>query len=180
MEYEDGKMTARGRAFAVQTHAIYEALLEHGPLDKVRLRREARLTSNGNAVSASAKSRVDRALVELQVGLKVVPVGVSQAGAWNYAFVYELFQRWCPHIPEQARSIKRGEARRHLVQRYIDNVVAVDRAMIAKVFHVLSWTKRELERTIESLVGEGAVREMEVEGVKPPQLFSARALDEVE
>jgi hypothetical protein len=35
----------------------------------------------------SAKSRFDRALVELQVGLKVIPIGVAQAGAWNYAFV---------------------------------------------------------------------------------------------
>ena len=39
---------------------LYEALLEHGPLDKVRLRREARLTSDGNAVSASAKGLFDR------------------------------------------------------------------------------------------------------------------------
>lgn len=55
--------------FAVQTHAIYEAILENGPLDTVRLRREARMSANGNAVSASAKSRFDWALVELQVGL---------------------------------------------------------------------------------------------------------------
>jgi hypothetical protein len=170
MEYEDGKMTAEAKQ-------IYEALLEHGPLDKVRLRREARLTSNGNAVSASAKSRVDRALVELQVGLKVVPVGVSEAGAWNYAFVYELFQRWCPHIPEQARSIKRGEARRHLVQRHVDNVVAADRKMIAKVFHVLRWTSREMDRTIAVLLEQRSVREMEVEGIEGPQLVSVYALE---
>jgi len=149
-EYQDGKMTAEAKQ-------IYEALLEHGPLDKVRLRREARLTSD------SAKSRADRALVELQVGLKVVPVGVSQAGAWNYAFVYELFQRWFPHIPEQARSIKRGEARRVLVGRYLDTVVVADRKMVAKAFHVLKWTKRELERTIEALVEEKVVQEVEIE-----------------
>ncbi len=163
-EYEDGKMTAEAKA-------IYEALLEHGPLDKVRLRREARLTSD------SAKSRVDRALVELQVGLKVLPVGVSEAGAWNYAFVYELFQRWFPEIPQRARHIKRAEARRVLVRRYLDNVVAVDRGMVAKVFHVMKWTKRELERTIEALVEERAVRELQVKGTKQPQLVSSRAVD---
>jgi hypothetical protein len=165
-EYEDGKMTAEAKA-------IYEALLEHGPLDKVRLRREARLTSEG------AKSRVDRALVELQVGLKVLPVGVTEAGAWNYAFVYELFQRWFPEVPQQARPIKRAEARRVLVQRYLDNVVAADRKMVAKVFHVLKWTKRELERTIEALVEEGAVGEMEVEGVVQPQLVSSKAVAQI-
>jgi hypothetical protein len=100
--YEDGKMTAEAKA-------IYEAILENGPLDTVRLRREARMSAQ------SAKSRFDRALVELQVGLKVLPVGVAQAGAWDYAFVYELLPRWFPEIPEQARSIGRREARRVLV-----------------------------------------------------------------
>jgi hypothetical protein len=149
-EYEDGKMTAEAKQ-------IYEAILEHGPLDTVRLRREARLTSEG------AKSRVDRALVELQVGLKVLPVGVTEAGAWNYAFVYELFQRWFPEIPEQAREIGRGEARRVLVQRYLDNVVAADRRMIKKVFHVLKWTPKELERTIAALLEEEVIQKVEIE-----------------
>jgi len=101
--------------------------------------------------------------VELQVGLKVVPVGVSQAGAWNYAFVYELFQRWFPEVPQRARPIKRSEARRVLVGRYLDTVVVADRKMVAKAFHVLKWTKRELERTIEALVEEKVVQEVEIE-----------------
>ena len=125
----------------------------------------------------SAKSRFDRALVELQVGLKVVPTGVAEAGAWNYAFVYELFQRWLPDIPGQARSIKRGEARRVLVQRYLDNVVAIDRKMIAKVFHVLHWTKRELDRTIATLLEEGTIQEVQVEGAKQPQLVPTAFLN---
>ena len=48
----------------------------------MRLRREARRRAE------SAKSRFDRALVELQVRLKVLPIGVAEAGAWNYAFIY--------------------------------------------------------------------------------------------
>jgi hypothetical protein len=92
--------------------------------------------------------------------------------------VYELFQRWFPEVPQQARPTKRGQARRVLVKRYIDNVVAADRKMIAKVFHVLKWTKRELDRTIAALVEEGGVREVQVEGVKQPQLVSTRALDQ--
>jgi len=162
-EYEDGKLSAEAKA-------VYEAILELGPLDKVRLRREARLTSE------SAKSRVDRALVELQVGLKVLPVGVARTGAWNYAFVYELFQRWFPEIPQQARPIKRSEARRHLVQRYLDNAVAADRRMVAKVFHVLNWTKRERNQAIGMLLEEGVVREMEIEGMEGPQLVSMEEL----
>jgi hypothetical protein len=90
----------------------------------------------------------------------------------NYAFTYELFQRWFPEISEQARSIKRGEARRVLVQRYLDNVVAADRKMIAKVFHVFHWTKRELDRTIATLIEEDTVREMGIGEI--PHLVSVR------
>ncbi|MGD1996420.1 MAG: hypothetical protein PVH62_06570 [Anaerolineae bacterium] len=161
--YRAGKMSAEAKL-------IYETLLEHGPLDTVRLRREARMSSK------SSQSRFKRGLVELQVGLKVLPVGVAEAGAWGYAFVYELFQRWFPEVPQEARPIKRSEARRHLVQRYLDNVVAAERKMVGKVFHVLEWTSRELERTIAALLEEGTVRETEVEGLEGPQLVSTRVL----
>jgi hypothetical protein len=170
-EYEDGKMTAEAKA-------IYEAILENGPLDTVRLRREARMSAGGSLASASAKSRFDRALAELQVGLKVIPIGVAEVGAWNYAFIYELLPRWFPKIPEQAREIGRGEARRVLVQRYLDNVVAADRKMVAKVFHVLKWTPKELERTVAALLEEGTIRELGPKGAKNPQLVSNRALDQ--
>ena len=70
VRHEGGKLTAEAKA-------IYEAILENGPLDTVRLRREARMSAE------SAKSRFDRALVELQVGLKVLPIGVARTGAWN-------------------------------------------------------------------------------------------------
>jgi hypothetical protein len=163
-EYEDGRMTAEAKA-------IYEAILENGPLDTVRLRREARMSAE------SAKSRFDRAMVELQVGLKVIPIGVAQAGAWNYAFIYEILQRHFFDLPEQARRIGRAEARRVLVQRYLDNVVAADRAMIAKVFHVLKWTPAELDRAIAALVEENTVREVEIEDSKELCLVSFRAFD---
>jgi hypothetical protein len=132
---------------------------------------------DGLMTAESAKSRFDRGLVELQIGLKVMPIGVAHTGAWNYAFTYELFQRWFPEIPEQARAIKRTEARRVLVQGYLDNVVAADRKMMAKVFHVLKWTPRELDRTIAALLEEDAIREVRVKDVRQPQLVSARVLD---
>ena len=163
-EYTDGLMTAEAKA-------VYEALLEHGSLDTVRLRREARMSAE------SAKSRFDRALVELQVGLKVLPIGVAEAGAWRYAFLYELLPRWFPDITEQARQISRAEARRVLVLRYLDNVVAADRKMIGKVFHVLRWTPAELDRTIAALLEEDAVRQVQVKGLERPQLVSTHAVE---
>ena len=164
-EYRAGTMTAEAKA-------IYEALLEHGPLDTIRLRREARMSAE------SAKSRFERALVELQVGLKVLPIGVAEAGAWNYAFIYEIVQRHFPDLPEQARQISRARARRMLVARYLDNVVAADRKMIGQVFHVLKWTPTELERTIHTLLQEEAILEVQVTGWEHPQLLSARFLEQ--
>jgi hypothetical protein len=163
-EYEDGKMTAEAKA-------IYEAILEHGPLDTVRLRREARMSAE------SAKSRFDRALVELQVGLKVLPIGVARTGTWNYAFTYEIVQRHFPELPKQARGVKRNEARHTLFLRYLDNVVAADRAMVAKVFHVLRWTPTELDRTVAELLEEGTIQEARIKGTRKPHLVSNRALD---
>lgn len=54
-----------------EAKAVYEAILENGPLDTVRLRHEARRSAE------SAKSRFDRALVELQAGLKVLPNAIA-------------------------------------------------------------------------------------------------------
>lgn len=161
-EYRAGLMSAEAKR-------IYEALLERGPLDTIQLRREAHMSAK------SAKSRFGRAMVELQVGLKVLPVGVAHTGAWNYAFVYELFQRWLPEIPEQARAIKRSDARSTLVARYLDDVVAADRGMVQKVFHVLNWTRGELDRTLRALLEDGTVLEKEIEGMKGPKLISTRA-----
>jgi hypothetical protein len=163
-EYTDGLTTAEAKA-------IYEALLEHGPLNTIRLRREARMSAE------SAKSRFDRALVELQIGLEVLPVGVAEAGAWRYAFIYDILQRHFPELPEQARRIKRSEARRILVARYLENVVAIDQKMIGKVFHVLKWTSTELERTIVTLLQEGTVQKVQIKGVKYPHLLSTHSLD---
>jgi hypothetical protein len=161
-EYRDGMLT-------MEAKQIYEALLEHGPLDTVRLRRESRMAAE------SAKSRFERALVELQVGFKVLPIGVAEAGAWRYAFVYEIVQRHFPDLPEQARQIQRSEARRTLVSRYVDDVVAIDRDMIRKVFHVLDWTPTELDRALAILLQEGVVRKVQVRGMARPQLLSAQA-----
>jgi hypothetical protein len=163
-EYQAGLLTAEAKW-------IYEALLEHGPLDTIQLRREARLSAQ------SAKSRFDRALVELQVGLKVLPVGVARTGAWNYAFIYDIVQRHLPELPQQARTINRHEAQRTLLLRYIDSVVAADRRMIGQMFRVLKWTPTELNRAMAALVQEGAVRELQVEGLKHPQLVSTQAMD---
>jgi hypothetical protein len=163
-EYNAGLMTAEAKW-------ICEALLGEGPLDTIRLRETAGLSSGG------AKARFDRALVELQAGLKVLPIGVARVGRWRYAFTYELLLRHFNELAEQARVIKRSEAQHRLVRRYLDNVVAADRAMVKGVFHVLKWIPTELDRAIAALLEQGKVRETQVEGLPEAQLVSVRYLE---
>jgi hypothetical protein len=159
-EYADGRMTAEAKA-------IYEAILGHGPLDTIRLRREARMSAK------SAKSRFERALVELQMGLKVLPIGIAEAGAWRYAFVYELLPRWLPDIPERARAIGRGEAHRHILLRYLRTVIAATPAQVARLF---GWNADETERAAARLEEAGEIeRGVRVEGLRGQQIVAIRA-----
>lgn len=76
IQYEAGRLKHENKR-------IYEALLGEGPMDAVALRRKVGLTGKGN------KYRFDRAVVELQTDMKILPIGVAEAGVWNYAFVYD-------------------------------------------------------------------------------------------
>jgi hypothetical protein len=164
-EYRSGTMTAEAKR-------VYEALLSHGPLDTVRLRREAQMAAE------KAKSRFERALVELQVGLKVLPIGVAEAGAWRYAFIYEIVPRHYPDLPEAARQISLGKARRVLVARYLNNVVAIERRMVGRVFHVLGWSPAELDHTLTVLLDEGVVRLVCAGAGQEQWLMSTRFLED--
>lgn len=154
---------------------MYEAIRDGGPMDTVRLRREARLASD------SAKASFERALVELQVGMRLVPVGVAEAGAWRYAFVYDLPTRHFPGLESQAAAWSRSAARAELVARQVDSVVVASRREIARVFAVLRWTERELDGTLNQLTEGQRLFVAPVKGlsgeyfVSPSVMSSARA-----
>jgi hypothetical protein len=71
--------------------------------------------------SRENKSRFDKALADLQAGLKVLPVGVAEAGAWRYAFIYEILPRWLPDVPAKAGNITRSQARQAILDQYLRN-----------------------------------------------------------
>ena len=76
--YQQGRLTREAKA-------IYEALLDAGPLDTITLRRVTDLSSRGS------DHRFNRGLAELQSDFKVLPVSVTQAGGWRYAFVSTIW-----------------------------------------------------------------------------------------
>ena len=160
-EYHAGRLSAEAKT-------IYEVIRDCGARDTVRLRREARMAAE------SSKARFEKALTELQKGLKILPVGIAEAGAWRYAFVYELVDRWLPDVAEAARRITLGAARAELVGRYVENVVAVSPAAIARLF---GWRKDETEPTLAKLIESGAfVTGVQVEGARVDYIAAAALL----
>jgi len=135
LQYEAGRMTQEAKS-------IFEALLRKGALDTIALRREARLAGK------ESNTRFERALNELQMGLKILPVGVAEAGSWRYAFVYELVDRWYPLLAAKARPIGRGEARAHLLDLYLQSVGAATESQIARLFQ---WRPAEVRQVGEQL-----------------------------
>jgi len=133
--YEDGHLSREATVVA-------DVLLEHGPQHTVALRRLAHLSSD------ASKSRFDKAITDLQRGLWVVPIGVAEAGAWHYAFIYELLDRWLPQIARQARRIPRTQAQERLAGLYLDSVGAAVPKAWARLF---GWKLEEVEKTLTVL-----------------------------
>jgi hypothetical protein len=158
IEYREGRLSAEAKA-------LYEALLENGPLDVIRLRQESRLTA------PQAKARFERALAELQADLKVLPSGVAEAGAWRYAFVYDLVERWFPDLSERAQSITTRVARERILTCHVKHMVAVDRRHAASS---LGWRPADVERVLPSLLGARALVEVPTGDDRLPNLLTTR------
>ncbi len=121
VEYRDGRLTDEGRR-------VYEVLLKGGPMPTSHLRRAAGLAGK------DAAPRFDRAIVELQMRLMIVKVGISDANAWRYCYVYDLFQRRFPDVAAQAEAISYERAGRVLLETYLKNVGVAEVADLARLF----------------------------------------------
>jgi hypothetical protein len=137
--YEGGMLTQEAKL-------IYEALLESSPMDTITLRRVTRLTSR------ESDYRFNRGLAELQSDFKVLPVGVTQAGGWRYAFSYDLVHRHYPDLPDQARWIKQSQARRKLVELYFHSLGLAQLQDLVKLF---GWQAQLVEETVSELIRSG-------------------------
>lgn len=128
---------------------VYEALLKEGALDSVSLRKAARLTSR------ESDTRFNKALEDLQADFKILPVGVAPAGAWKYAFIYDLVTHHYPKLPEQARRIKRSAAQRKLAELYFESVGAAQSRDLTRLF---GWKAAEAEKVLAGLNRAGLVK----------------------
>lgn len=143
-----------------EARALVEHILTHGATHTIALRAALGKQATGSAF--------DRALTEAQRRLLIMPIGIAAAGAWRYAFVYDLVLRHLPHLPEQARLISTTRARLLLLERYLESVGAAHVRDVRKVF---GWTQQEASNAIEALVASGRARfPVQVEGTNAPHV----------
>jgi len=137
--YEEGRLTLAAKQ-------VYETLLKNGKMNTIDLRKEAHLSSK------SSDSEFNRALEDLQSDFKILPVGTAEAGAWHYAYQYDLTARHFPDLPEQARRIGEAEARQRLVRLYFSSVGAAPLRDVSRLF---GWPTELTKRTVDKLVQNG-------------------------
>lgn len=131
-QYQQGQLTAAAKN-------IYEALLREGPLDSISLRKAAMLSGSATTPLFS------RALDDLMMEFKVLPVGVSSAGAWHYSHIYNLVPRQFPDLAECARQINEVGARAELARLYL---LSVGAARINALIRLFGWSPDICQRTI--------------------------------
>ena len=142
--YEEGRLSQAAKQ-------VYEAVLKEGALNTIDLRKAAKLAN-------AKESEFNKALEVLQSDFKILPVGVAEAGAWKYSFIYEIVTRHFPDLSEQARKISEREARAKLVELYFESVGAAHESDVNKLF---GWKKELTARTIAGLIEKRKLIESE-------------------
>jgi len=133
--YQDGNLS-------LEEKQVYGTILKNGPMDSIMLRNESRLSSKEN------NSRFSRAINLLMRDFRILPVGVAEAGTWNYAFVYDAVHRHFPLLIDKAREVSESDARIQILTYYFTSVGAVRIPDIRKLFQ---WPEGLVERALETM-----------------------------
>ena len=156
--YQEGRLTQASKQ-------VYETLLENGALNTLDLRKKAKLSN-------AKDSEFNKALEQLQRDFKILPVGVAQAGAWNYSHIYEIVTRHYPDLSEQARGIKESQARAKLLELYFDMVGAAQLRDVNKLF---GWGNEIVKKAVNKLLENEAVKIAE-HPKQPGELIAIKAV----
>ena len=132
----------------LEAKLIFEALVRKGPLDTLSLRKEAHLSGSNST------SPFNRALDLLQQQFKVLPIAISEAGAWKYAFVYDLTHRYFPELPEQARFISESRALEQILVQFFTTMGA---ANLKKITSLFQWSADRTRNALDRMVKSGAL-----------------------
>jgi hypothetical protein len=136
ISYDEGVLSSEEKL-------VYEALLNNGVMDTLSLRKAAKLSSIENT------SRFNRALLLLQRDFRILPVGIAEAGAWHYAFIFDAVHRHFPYLVDKAHDISEAKARQEILKSYFLSVAAGRAHDIKKLFQ---WSDISIERTLKALI----------------------------
>ena len=84
--------------------------------------------------STASSARFQRALDQLQYELKILPVGISEAGAWRYAFIYDILPRHFPDLEAKSHSITEMAARDQILLRFVTSLGETNLAEVKRFF----------------------------------------------
>jgi hypothetical protein len=142
-QYEQGQLRPEAKW-------VFEALIHEGPLDTISLRKAAHLSNPGS------DGRFNRALDDLQMEFKIMPIGIAPVGAWRYAFIYECTHRHHPELFEQVTALEISEsaARLKIAEMYFRSVGAARQSDLA---HLLNWRPADAQKTLDALLASGLV-----------------------
>jgi uncharacterized protein YcaQ len=112
----------------------------------LELRRRANLWGKEN------QYRYSKALDFLQTELMILPVGIAEAGRWNYAFIFDILPRYYPVLIDQAKQITDREAERNILKSYLRSLGAVNYAQTGRLFR---WQKKRIEKRFAEMAEAG-------------------------
>ena len=136
LAYQDGTLS-------LEEKLVYEAILEHGPLDSIMLRAQSRLSSKENT------SRFNRALNLLMRDFRILPVGVAEAGTWNYAF-FTMPSIGTSRFTSKARLIGESSARSNILKHISCRLELNKHQRLRNYYNGLFSYRKSLDSLIQS------------------------------
>ncbi len=137
--YDEGRLTALARR-------VYEVLARRGSLTTRQIRAEIEPDRRGSS------PRLLRALTELQHLFLLARSGEVGDNPGNYAYVWDLFQRWLPDVVARASPISHRTAAARVLEQYARVAGAPRPADAASLF---AWSPPVIGTAIADLLEAG-------------------------
>lgn len=147
-EPDDYRRLYDGGRLSYLARVVYELTAARGPLTTRQIR--AAVEPNRRGSSATLL----RALADLQTLFLLARIGETGDNPGNYAYVWDLFDRWLPGVVAQAAEISHRTAAAAVLGRYVAIVGAPRPEDAAALFE---WPPTVLATAIGDLLGRGAV-----------------------
>ncbi len=149
------KIRAQGAKVSPLAIDIFNAIQNHGPLSKERIRQLV-----GRELSIAA---LDRALAELWSILKITRVDYRE----NEGVLWDVLYRWSPKAVKEGLNISEPEAISGLLSKYLESTIAASQEDVENFFSHLT-SRAKVREAINALL---AARELNFISMGPRSLI---------